>query len=227
MLRCRRTRGASLWFVRRCTHCGVRQRCGRWVTCEYVLVQNLLLPGLRPLWWPPGADGLGTVQSRAPALRRGAGGIFAAAAAAIRRRTPEGLPSAQRRRVVSFALPRTLISSRPLQCWTSLLAQTAGDAARVSTAVRSVSLGGHGRRCGSRQCRLRSSAPGAHQGAWRPYGTASIWLVLRRSTLSWRPTPGSHEILGDGFSRQERVVLCIGSIVAPLSLAATFTRCSS
>ena len=174
---------------------------------EYVLIQNLLLPGLRPLlvaaWWlllrhmPSVADSVGR------------------------------WPTAQRRRqVVSFALPRTLTAGleQALQ-WLDVLlvGLLAGDAASgiYGGAIRFIQAG----MVVDTALRVVVSPQFSkllHQGKTKElrdlYSTASIWLVLFAApiyALMAIYAPALMRILGDGFAPGANVlvVLCIGSIV--------------
>ena len=200
---------------------------------EYVLVQNLLLPGLRPLLVALAAALTGSLALVSVAWALPFVVVLVAAWWLLLRHMPSAVdsfgrwPSSKRRRqVLSFALPRTLTAGleQALQ-WLDVLlvGMLAGNAASgiyggairfiqagmvVDTALRVVvspqfSKLLHRRRTGE----LRDL-----------YGTASIWLVLFAApiyALMAIFAPALMRILGDGFApgASVLVVLCIGSIV--------------
>ena len=198
---------------------------------EYVLVQNLLLPGLRPLLVALAAAFTGSLafESVAWALPF----VVVAAWWLLLRHMPSAAdsvgrwPSAQRRRqVVSFALPRTLTAGleQALQ-WLDVLlvGLLAGDAASgiYGGAIRFIQAG----MVVDTALRVVVSPQFSkllHQGKTKElrdlYSTASIWLVLFAApiyALMAIYAPALMRILGDGFAPGANVlvVLCVGSIV--------------
>lgn len=200
---------------------------------EYVLVQNLLLPGLRPLLVALAAALTGSLAFVSIAWALPFVVVLVAAWWLLLRHMPSAADSAgwwptsqRRRQVVVFALPRTLTAGleQALQ-WLDVLlvGMLAGDAASgiyggairfiqagmvVDTALRVV--------VSPRFSKL------LHQGRTAElremYATASIWLVLFAApiyALMAIFAPALMRILGDGFAPGANVlvVLCIGSIV--------------
>lgn len=200
---------------------------------EYVLVQNLILPGLRPLLVALAAAVTGSLALVSVAWALPFVVVLVASWWLLLKHMPSAAdsvgrwPSAQRRRqVVSFALPRTLTAGleQALQ-WLDVLlvGLLAGDAASgiyggairfiqagmvVDTALRVVVSPQFSKLLHQRRTsELRDL-----------YATASIWLVLFAApiyTLMAIFAPALMRILGDGFAPGANVlvVLCIGSIV--------------
>jgi hypothetical protein len=198
-----------------------------------VLVQNLILPGLRPLLVALAAAVTGSLALVSVAWALPFVVVLVASWWLLLKHMPSAAdsvgrwPSAQRRRqVVSFALPRTLTAGleQALQ-WLDVLlvGLLAGDAASgiyggairfiqagmvVDTALRVVVSPQFSKLLHQRRTsELRDL-----------YATASIWLVLFAApiyTLMAIFAPALMRILGDGFAPGANVlvVLCIGSIV--------------
>lgn len=200
---------------------------------EYVLIQNLLLPGLRPLLVALAAAFTGSLAFVSVAWALPFVVVLAAAWWLLVRHIPSAAdsvgrwPSADRRRqVISFALPRTLTAGleQALQ-WLDVLlvGLLAGDAASgiYGGAIRFIQAG----MVVDTALRVVVSPQFStllHRGRTKElrdlYSTASIWLVLFAApiyALMAIYAPALMRILGDGFApgADVLVVLCVGSIV--------------
>ena len=203
------------------------------VSTVCVLIQNLLLPGLRPLLVAFAAAFTGSLAFVSVAWALPFVVVLVAAWWLLLRHMPSAAdsvgrwPSAQRRRqVVSFALPRTLTAGleQALQ-WLDVLlvGLLAGDAASgiYGGAIRFIQAG----MVVDTALRVVVSPQFSkllHQGKTKElrdlYSTASIWLVLFAApiyALMAIYAPALMRILGDGFAPGANVlvVLCVGSIV--------------
>ena len=203
------------------------------VSTVCVLIQNLLLPGLRPLLVALAAAFTGSLAVVSVAWALPFVVVLVAAWWLLLRHMPSAAdsvgrwPSAQRRRqVVSFALPRTLTAGleQALQ-WLDVLlvGLLAGDAASgiYGGAIRFIQAG----MVVDTALRVVVSPQFSkllHQGKTKElrdlYSTASIWLVLFAApiyALMAIYAPALMRILGDGFAPGANVlvVLCVGSIV--------------
>ena len=196
---------------------------------EYVLVQNLLLPGLRPLLVALAAAFTGSLAFVSVAWALPFVVVLVASWWLLLRHMPSAAdsvgrwPSARRRRqVISFALPRTLTAGleQALQ-WLDVLlvGLLAGDAASgiYGGAIRFIQAG----MVVDTALRVVVSPQFSkllHQGKTKElrdlYSTASIWLVLFAApiyALMAIYAPALMRILGDGFA----VVPSSARIVSP------------
>ena len=198
---------------------------------EYVLVQNLLLPGLRPLLVAVAAAVGGSYAVVSAAWALPFVFVLVCAWALLARHMPEAggsrWPTRQRRRrIVSFALPRTLTAGleQALQWLDVLLVGVlAGNAASgiyggairfiqaglvVDTALRVVVSPQFSKLLHQRKMEELASL----------YSTASVWLVLFATpvyVLMAVFSPALMRILGEGFEAGAGVLvaLCAGSVV--------------
>ena len=200
---------------------------------EYVLVQNLLLPGLRPLLVALAAALTGSLAFVSVAWALPFVIVLVASWWLLLRHMPSVAdsvgrwPGAERRRqVIAFALPRTLTAGleQALQ-WLDVLlvGLLAGDAASgiYGGAIRFIQAG----MVVDTALRVVVSPQFSkllHQGRTKDlrdlYSTASIWLVLFAApiyALMAIFAPALMRILGESFAPGATVlvVLCIGSIV--------------
>ena len=197
---------------------------------EYVLIQNLLLPGLRPLLVALAAAFTGSLAFVSVAWALPFVVVLVAAWWLLLRHMPSAAdsvgrwPSAQRRRqVVSFALPRTLTAGleQALQ-WLDVLlvGLLAGDAASgiYGGAIRFIQAG----MVVDTALRVVVSPQFSkllHQGKTKElrdlYSTASIWLVLFAAPIYALMAIYAPALMRILFAPGANVlvVLCIGSIV--------------